>query len=206
MSEPIDRLMNKEEGRICLLDVATVLDQLDVPFFLLQGTALGAYRDGGFTPTERDIDLGFLQEEFTPKAGDMAKEFVQRGYEVRTINYPYNVCRVIKLKRNGIPVDLTSYILYDNRERFCCNSDPKTKQYAIVHKRGMLENYQPLLLFGERFLVPTPITEYLELEYGPEWCTPKLDHVSRTRRYGFLPAKGLPDGVNSVVPQKQSRR
>ena len=56
-----------ENGRRLLLETADILDELGIRFFLIQGTALGAYRDHGFTPTEADIDFGVLVEHLYPK-------------------------------------------------------------------------------------------------------------------------------------------
>ena len=64
--------MDRIEGERCFKDVYHVLSSVGVPFFLIQGTALGAWRDNGFTPMERDIDIGFLQEEFEPYSEALA--------------------------------------------------------------------------------------------------------------------------------------
>ena len=64
-------LMNKEEGRERLLELGEILDRVEVSYFLILGTALGAYRDKGFVPTERDIDIGFLYEDFQERLQPM---------------------------------------------------------------------------------------------------------------------------------------
>ena len=192
-SEP-KTFMDKVEGRQSLLDVCGVLGSLKARYFLILGTALGAYRDKGFTPTEQDIDLGFLQEDFALIAGDIANSLIKSGFEISSINRPFSRCRAIVARRNDIKIDMVGYILWKNF-RFCPNSDPKTHAYAIVHERKILENYEPVKLFGVTFSVPSPIERYLELEYGEDWRTPKEDHVSRTRQYDFLEQWKIPNDL-----------
>jgi hypothetical protein len=184
--------MDKAEGERALLDLHDILEKLGMKYFLVMGTALGAYRDKGFTPTEKDIDIGFLYENFTPYIGDLARELVLSGFAVRPISRPFRKCRVLVASRNDVKIDLVTYVLWRDR-RFCSNADHKTKPYSIVHHRSILENYQKLEVFGREFLVPSPIEEYLSLEYGPAWRVPVQDHRSRTRVYEFRNLVGIQD-------------
>ena len=49
-------LMDHAEGERALIDINTLFHYRRIPFFLIQGTALGAYRDNGFSQYEKDID------------------------------------------------------------------------------------------------------------------------------------------------------
>lgn len=182
--------MDKVEGQKALLTLHKIFSELNAKYFLILGTALGAYRDNGFTPTEKDIDIGFLYENFTPIIGDLAKALVLAGFTVRPISQPFNRCRVLVAHRNSVKIDLVSYPIWRNK-RFCSNADPKTRRYSVVHNRLMLEEYETITVFGKEFLVPSPIEKYLELEYGPEWRTPVQDHKSRTRVYEFRKTMGI---------------
>lgn len=190
--------MDKVKGRECLLKVRTILTELDVDFFLILGTALGAYRDKGFTPTEKDIDLGFLYEEFAKHVGDIARSLILNGFDVRSVSYPFRRCRVLVAHHEGVKVDLVSYVPRGDK-RFCSNSDQKTKPYSIVHSREMLERYEPIQLFGKEFLVPSPIEKYLKLEYGEDWRTPRQDHKSRTRHYFYRKEQGIAEDFLDAI-------
>lgn len=47
-----------------LLDVAAVCEQLDIPFFLGEGTLIGAIRHHGFVPWDDDLDLYMLRSDY----------------------------------------------------------------------------------------------------------------------------------------------
>lgn len=186
--------MDKEKGRVCLLQIHEVLSEMGINHFLILGTALGAHRDHGFVPTEKDIDIGFLQEEFTPRCGELAEKLCHYGYDVRLVSRPFQRCRVAFATRDKVKIDLVSYIKWKDK-RFCSNSDPKTKPYSIVHDREMLETYEKIEVFGQTFLVPSPIERYLELEYGLDWRTPRQDHKSRTRVYHYRTLEKIPNDL-----------
>lgn len=187
MSQP---LMDHDKGRQALLEVNMFLNYCEVPFFLVQGTALGAYRDKGFSIYEKDIDLGFLVEDFVPAVTLLIAGLQEIGFKVSTRHKPFSRPRVIKAERDEVKVDLTSYVPWKGK-RFCANTDPALT-YAVVHEAAMLEEYHELVLFHTVFKVPHPIEEYLRLEYGKAWKTPLDDSVSRTRVRDYVEKEGIP--------------
>ena len=164
--------MDHEQGKVFLLEVADILDRLSVPFFLMQGTALGAYRDKGFTPTERDIDIGILIENF--RAGDICKALVDRNYavETRDRHSPFCFAHTIVVYKGGIKADLVGLHKWDGY-RFTNTPDNPVEvlePYCIVHIATLLENYQRIELFGREFLIPSPIEDYLRPDFQEKDC------------------------------------
>lgn len=159
--------------------------------FLIQGTALGVYRDNGFTPTERDVDIGILSENWS--ASSLCMRLITYGFDVETITAPYKYARTIVARKYGIKADIVSFQEIqppeDIRLRFALTPvDPVNvpKPYAIVHPAEMFESpYYQASCFGMTFNLPAPIVPYLIREYGEGWQTPREDHVSRARVYGF---------------------
>lgn len=183
--------MNHNDGKRMLLELADVMDRTASYWFLIQGTALGAYRDNGFVPTEKDIDIGILWEDcHWPQ---LAKELITRKFEIQTISRPFAACRTIVAKKYGCKADLVGYIAW-KEFRFAARpvDERNLPPYSIVHKAELLQPpYHDVALFGRSFQIPSPPEEYLALEYGDDWYTPREDHVSRTR---------VPNFVNKNVP------
>lgn len=192
--------MNKQVGKVVLLELCSILDSIiyhkgepghtssTLPYFLIQGTALGAYRDKGFVPTELDLDIGLLWEDFNNALPTLTGLLTLCGFTIlASVVKPFTKCHTLVVKKAGIKADLVSYILNGN-DRFAHSPiDPVNilHPYAIVHRREMLENYDKVSMFGREFNVPHPIEEYLTLEYG-DWATPREDHISRTRVYDYI--------------------
>lgn len=183
--------MDHEAGRCCLLGLANALEAVGVEYFLIQGTALGAVRDGGFTPTEQDIDLGVLYEEF--RADLLLEELGRRGFAVECVTAPFTRVRTIVARRDGAKADIVSFARWGER-RFAATPvlDWIIRPYAIVHEAALLERRQEVEMFGRRFQIPSPVETYLEREYGLDWRIPAEDHVSRARVYDFLALEGVP--------------
>lgn len=184
------KIMDKETGREILLDIRDSISYCRIPFFLVMGTALGAYRDHGFVPNEKDIDVGILYEHFQSKYALLVQELERVGFTCRQASKPFDSVRGIKAKRDDIKVDIVTYVPWKDK-RFCANGDPALS-YAIVHDRSQLETYEEVIVFNRSFLVPSPIERYLELEYGSDWRTPKNDSKSRTRVKNFVEKNKIP--------------
>lgn len=186
-------VMDKQDGRRVFQETVTILDRLSLPFFLVQGTALGAYRDQGFTPTERDIDFGVLVEHFSHRAEDVSRRFVKHGFSTKLRAAPFDREWTITAIKDYIKVDIVSFLPWVDRDlgpvRF--NSNP-TQPYSIVHPAALLEDTAPISLFGCTVQAPSPIEEYLTREYG-DWKTPRHDHVSKTRVSHYHKLQGIPD-------------
>jgi len=186
--------MDKGKGQQIMLEVGRVLDELGIPFFLIQGTALGAYRDGGFVPSERDIDLGILIEHLTGRQDELTRVLWDRAFAVRQIIEPFDEARTIVAQREGVKIDIVGFIAW-RHVRFAATPldylSVGSRPYAIVHSRGRLEHWTKVTMFGRKWNVPLDIEGYLASEYGPDWRTPTDDHVSRTRNYNFLRKRNL---------------
>ena len=184
--------MNVANGIFIFRTVCVCLKSIGVDHFLIQGTALGAYRDGGFTPTERDIDIGFLQEEFDKHVDEMAKSFTDLEFHVRVVSQPFSRPRALKLKYDKfskpIKVDLCAYQRFE-QSRFCSNN---MEPYSIVHPAELLEPpYRNTKLHDMECNLPSPTELYLRREYGPDWTIPKDTNISSSRMYHYRKTNGI---------------
>lgn len=189
--------MNAKAGQACLFELADVLEAMGIPYFLMQGTALGAYRDKGFVPTEKDIDLGILQEHLQPAATELLSRLMRLSFDVECFITPFTRPRLVVAFKpydgHVAKADLVGLVRYKDK-RFVATPQRShiPQPYAIVHPADRLEHYRPISLFGREFLIPQDIEGYLLAEYGPGWTTPSEDHVSRTRVYNFVQDEGIP--------------
>lgn len=165
--------------------------------FLMQGTALGAYRDKGFTPTEKDIDVGILYD--SRKTLNRWHELIgNRGlykdFEIESYSRPFKKTRTLCLWFKGqVKIDLVLWLPWtcaNGRQVYFTTSPERpwnvADRYALVHDQEMFKTRGLVTMDGIDWDVPGDIEKYLELEYGPDWRTPTDDHVSRTRDYDFL--------------------
>ena len=178
--------MNRDQARLTLFALDSILQKLHIPYFLLCGTALGAHRDKDFCNGDLDIDLGVKHEDLVPKMAKLLEELrALPNMTIRKIETkPYDYDRALHLTHCGVRVDIVDYAMSkpDNK-RFCASGK---KDYCIVHDAELFENMEQVDFHGRKFYIPTPADTYLGREYGPEWKVPNpQDTVSRTRVYGY---------------------
>lgn len=176
--------MDHEAGRRVLFEVADILEGHRVPFFLVFGTALGAYHLGGFVDGDRDIDLGVLWEE-TPW-GDLAIAFHNAGFQVLERNIPFKLQRGFRIIKDRIHIDIHGW-MKNGDERFTHDG---RGQYAWVHPASIIESRVKTTLYDRVFYLPAPTEEYLRREYGDTWDTVlgtdwQFDIEQSSRVYGY---------------------
>ena len=148
-----------------LTEAKQIMDQLGVPFFLRQGTCLGAIRDGAIIPWDDDVDLGSLfgthgvTEEMIQTVGSA---FEDRGFFTK-IDRDDDQTTVAMMK-SSTRIDWACYWVVDD---------------SIIHYPGvriparLFVQLKEIDFIGAKFLVPNPPDEYLRFKYGPDWATPK---------------------------------
>lgn len=188
--------MDHDKGRKLINVLADCLNYCSLPYFAIQGTALGMYRDKGFTPTEKDIDLGFLLENLdSGRLAVLIKLLTSNGLDIELFVRPFNRVRTIVVWGDNAHADIVGFGKHKDKRYTAIPDRPWIKEpYCIVHPAHIMENYQQVQCFGRTWNVPSPIEGYLEGEYGSGWRTPKDDSVSRRRVYNYLKAEGIVNG------------
>lgn len=195
---------NRKTAEFMLKDVYTAADEAGLSPFLIQGQVLGAVRDGGFTPSEKDLDIGVWGWKFPHMGGRFLANLVNRGYEIETRHRTFPGSRathtvVVYHGLTQTKCDVVGFFLNKttNDMYAVTPNDPVNvpRPYAIVHPRELLERRRNIELFGQTYSIPgeteADTERYLEREYGPDWRTPRDDHVSRARVYNYLKLNGL---------------
>ena len=192
--------LNTELAKQMLKEVKVIMDPLGVPFFLRQGTCLGAVRDQAFIPWDDDIDLGCviglngLTEEMINPVLDA---FRDRGYFVNVESNDRWIAA--GMMKSWVRIDLTFFRIID---------DSIFHFPMIWMPARLFANLKEIEFIGGNYLVPNPPEEYLRAKYGPNWITPKedyerdvLEQVSKSQ-VAKAPSQGQPTTKVRVLNQR----
>lgn len=176
-----------------LLEAKSVLDAQGVPFFLRQGTCLGAVRDGVIMPWDDDVDIGsivgmhgFTEQMIEPTAAALR----DRGFDVTVMPFGDDV--------------FVGLVKLDTRIDWFCY---RVKGDYVVHYPGvripirLFDDLAEIDFLGARFSVPNPPEQYLTIKYGPDWKTPK-----QTGSYEHDALGSVPDPDDARWYEKLGRR
>lgn len=171
---PID----PEQSAECLLKIREIFNRHSIPFWLVGGTLLGAIRDGGFIPWDKDIDLAMYDRD-APLLMPAIREMEEFGLKVVRTN---NIDNTFQVKRNMICIAFANNRRY--RERMW-------RWWRFYEPFDAYSELIPYQFLGEEFLIPSKYEQYLEIHYGlwGDWRVPnrKCKHAKLFR----IPRKDL---------------
>jgi len=156
------KTINPAVAKYLLLKTKYILDSNDIPFLLVFGTLLGAYRDQQFITWDRDIDIA-LVEEYREEVRRLIKEgwFAVYGISwIRDVGYLYSV------GYEGEYLDF--YFFEEQRQAYVCGG---AGEY-IIKKEQIREPNSKIIFLGEEFNTVHSIEEYLTGQYGETWKIP----------------------------------
>jgi hypothetical protein len=160
--------INPELAKPMLKEAKEIMDPLGIPFWLRQGTCLGAVRDQAFIPWDDDIDLGCviglngLTEDMIEPVFDAFRE---RGYYVNVESNDRWIAA--GMMKSSTRIDLTFFrIIDDNIFHF---------PFIWIPAR-LFANLKEIEFMDGKYFVPNPPEDYLTAKYGPNWITPKEDY------------------------------
>ena len=87
--------MDIENAIESLLQIKEILDRHEVEFWLIDGTLLGAIREGGLIQWDRDVDLGTWYENQT-KIASLYYEFLEKGFMLNFTGEEINIHNIKK--------------------------------------------------------------------------------------------------------------
>lgn len=184
-----------EALKLTLKRIKNALNELEIPFFLVAGTALGAVRDGDFLKNEKDLDLAIpnsvprVQLIASLKSYGFGTKFEEQVRAGVTGEW----CIPFGDLQTGVSTDI-----------FFARSDNDKIKLGIDYTPPLTWEFSKFQLteinfHGEPYLVPDPVSQYLEEFYGPEWKTPQ--HYCAVLRSNALSAGSRP-GANSYGYQR----
>ena len=169
--------MNRENAKQLLHDVHTVLSELKLTHFLIDGTLLGAIREGDFIGHDNDMDLGVLAEEWSNKTvGEMTDAMLGKGITVAHMFGDPMLYFEVALRRDGVKCDLFFYRRDGAFRIFHAfkNGAKNLPEDVITYEYDaeLIENITPLNFQGEMYPAPADPVAVLVAKYGEEWRTP----------------------------------
>ena len=156
--------MNARFAHYNLVSARDVLERLGIRPFLVDGTLLGAIREGDFIGHDTDVDLGIWRSEWRAW---IIPHLTQHGFNLHKVYGDLDRGLQYSFKRRKIKLDLFFY--YDDGDVV----------YHAAWKNGQPIRYpyarfdlKRLAFRGAVFWAPADPVRFLETKYGPEWRTP----------------------------------
>lgn len=166
----LNKPLNKKVCKENLETLSKILNDNKIVFWLSEGTALGARREGDFIDHDDDVDIGIWYKDFY-KFKNLIPLINKRDF---TIDYYFNSNRPhtsklmgLSRKNEKIDIDFTSdlYCQACVTKRANCKTCDKLLE--------CLKNMSYIDFLGNKYLCPD--TDYLEYMYGPDWKTPRKE-------------------------------
>ena len=156
--------MNQADALAGLVAARDALGAIGIMPFLVDGTLLGAIREGGFISHDTDTDMAIFREELDVIR--MIQAMTAAGFVYRKkYGRPSRGCQLV-FARNEVKLDI--FVYYRD-----------THLFHAAWKRGRPIRYEyepftlaPLEFLGETFMAPSDPVRFLVAKYGRYWRTP----------------------------------
>jgi hypothetical protein len=169
-------LTGKEEAVANLTDFHRVAGEIGLSYCLMDGTLLGALRDGDFCENDwDDIDIGILSKDYD-RTGILIRAMAPLGFTVfKTLFYKSAVCREGRIEGIGLirgtsHFDLIRVCHHPTRpECYNLGSGPKGHM-AFVYPDKHYATFGTVEFYGMTFRTPADPEGFLTARYG-DWRT-----------------------------------
>lgn len=182
--------MDNDLNDKCLFEFQDTCEELEIPSILLIGTCLGICRDGTYCEGDYDIDVGVFCDK---------KKLVQLFTKLRGLGFEQKEC----WQNQGWEINQHFWkgkVLLDVHFQYLRDEEKFFETMDVVKYKD------------RDFNIPAPVIEYLELQYGSDWRTPKQGLGTRSRPlkgqreiFNGGPTKAEPMSLNSYLQSKLDR-
>ena len=156
--------INVDDATEALFKFKNCLENFELQFWLVYGTALGFYRDGDFILWDDDVDTHVLSSEFVPIFYDVRDFLIENDFVVRAVHR--DLGSKMSLFYKGVKLQIQG--IYDYEK------DPTMVQTKLFkYPKRFYENHETFNYKGEVFKLPGPKNEYLTFCYDENWSTPQ---------------------------------
>ncbi|KAK6623947.1 hypothetical protein RUM44_010803 [Polyplax serrata] len=161
------------KARKILSTAKTVLDQLEIPFWISSGTLLGYYRQCDVIPYSRDVDIGVFIKDYNEKLIERFK-----SAHMKLIHQFGRISEGFELSFSLNEIKLDVFFFYDDGVHFWNGGHQiyrknKTSFGAYKYKY----TFPKFTLCWTEFLdmkvrIPCQTETYIKANYGPDWFIP----------------------------------
>jgi lipopolysaccharide cholinephosphotransferase len=159
--------LNKKIMRENLELISKILNESGIKFWLSEGTALGARRDGDFISHDDDLDLGIWYSDYNNFKYIILPLLKNKGFN---LDFQSEDGTFIGLSRKHEKVDID----FTGKNIKCMSCTTKRANCKNCNELlKYLKNMSKIKFLGNEYLCPD--TDYLEYLYGPDWKTPRKE-------------------------------
>lgn len=161
-NKPLNKKVCKENLEI----LSKILNDNKITFWLSEGTALGARREGDFIDHDDDVDIGMWYKDYN-RFKKLIPLIKKNGFTIDGLLLN-NTFIGLSRKNEKIDVDFTG------KNIKCMSCDTKRAKCKTCNELlKYLENMSYINFLGNKYLCPD--IDYLEYLYGPDWKIPKKE-------------------------------
>lgn len=177
----------KDDAVRNLRDLESARDVVGIPLILMDGTLLGAYRDGDFCEEdEDDVDIAVMDHHYQ-QVDLLVDVLLSRGFYLKDTFLVNGQVEGTKLERGGSHFDIARINFHPWRDE-CYNwGRDKDGNLVFVYPSKHYLEFENIQLHGCRFLAPSDPEGLLSHRYG-DWDEP----IPRSK---FDWRHGVPPGV-----------
>ena len=149
-----------------LLLLNKIMNENNIPFWLSEGTALGAVRDNAIIPWDDDVDISFMYEYYQTFVNIVLPILKKNNFIVCGIGHNGNF---IGLIRNNEKVDI-DIVQVDSLCMAGTTKNANTVQCNDIIP--YISKLKSITFLNNTFNVPGD--NYFNFLYGPSWKTPQI--------------------------------
>lgn len=174
---------NTKSRRLIFANVAKILNELDLKWWLEAGTCLGAIREQDFIGHDPDIDIGVWHDDPKVIAEIISVQFKSAGFELKDAREHDGRAIQLSFLAAGTKIDI--FFFYERNGlawhgAFGPVNADGTGGYSVflphIFSLSLFKDLKEINFVGLKVKTPNPVDRYLTERYGPNWKTPDKDY------------------------------